>query len=412
MAATRRVNLRSGRPLERHAHASDAVRVQDTVLLAGTTATDRQGSVRGVGNVSRQVDAILAIAEWSLDRLGSGLDDVVRSRIYVADARAADPAARTLARRFRDVRPAATLVQVSRLARPELLVEIELDAVDGARRAARHVGSGRALEDEYAYSRAVRLGDRVFVSGTTALTTRGGVASPESVYRQTRIAMDTIFQALDEAGAAADDLVYTKTFLTSASGLADYTRAWLEALGPVRPASTLLVVPALVNPAMLVEIEAEAIVGAARTRRDIYTEQMREKPRGYARAVEVGDWIHVSGCTALDPAGHLRAAGDWAAQYELAVETIRWTLAEAKASLDDVVRRRTFTVDAAEMSPSPRRGPAWFAASAPAALGCRVEALARPELLVEIEVTAVKGAGAAIESAAPDREDPLDRVPA
>jgi enamine deaminase RidA (YjgF/YER057c/UK114 family) len=161
---------------------------------------------------------------------------------------------------------------------------------------------------------------------------------------------------------------------------------------------------------MLIEIEAEAVVGAARSRRDIYTQQQREKPRGYARAVEVGDWVWVSGCTSMSPAGEPQAAGDWAAQTDLSIETARWALEQAGASLDDVVRRRTFTVDGAAVNRAHGAGPAWFASSCPASLGCRIAGLARPELLVEVEVAAVKGAHAGIEQVGPDAADPLDRL--
>ena len=410
MKANRRINVTSGRTLEKLAHYSRALRVGDMVLQSGTTAIDRQGKVRGVGDVARQVESIMTIAEWSLGKAGGKLADVVRSRIYVTDIRVGDGAARTLARYLRDARPAATLVQVNGLARPEQLVEIELDLVDGARAAARRISSGRAIEDEYAYSRAVRVGDRVFVSGTTALSARGVVEGKDDLYRQTRSTMDTIFSALAEAGAAREDIVYTKTFLTDLGRSADYTRAWLEALGDARPTSTLLAIPALVLPEMLIEIEAEAIIGAAKTRRDIYTQQQREKPRGYARAVEVGDWIWVSGCTSMNAAGEPQAAGDWAAQTDLSIETARWALAQAGASLDDVVRRRTFTVEGAAVNRPHGEGPAWFAKSCPASLGCRIAGLARPELLVEVEVAAVKGAHAGIEWVGPDADDPLDRA--
>jgi len=410
MDTNRRINVTSGRTLEKLAHYSRALRVGDMVLQSGTTAIDRQGNVRGVGDVARQVESIMTIAEWSLGKAGGKLADVVRSRIYVTDIRVGDGAARTLARYLRDARPAATLVQVNGLARPEQLVEIELDLVDGARAAARRISSGRAIEDEYAYSRAVRVGDRVFVSGTTALSARGVVEGKDDLYRQTRSTMDTIFSALAEAGAAREDIVYTKTFLTDLGRSADYTRAWLEALGDARPTSTLLAIPALVLPEMLIEIEAEAIIGAAKTRRDIYTQQQREKPRGYARAVEVGDWIWVSGCTSMNAAGEPQAAGDWAAQTDLSIETARWALAQAGASLDDVVRRRTFTVEGAAVNRPHGEGPAWFAKSCPASLGCRIAGLARPELLVEVEVAAVKGAHAGIEWVGPDADDPLDRA--
>jgi len=411
MGTYRRINVASGRSLEQLAHYSRALRVGDVVLQSGTTAIDRQGGVRGVGDVAKQVETIMTIAEWSMGKAGGKLADVVRSRVYVTDVTVAAEGARALARYFRDARPAATLVQVNRLARPEQLVEIELDAVDGAGAAARRISSGRAIEDEFAYSRAVRVGDRVFVAGSTALTARGVVEGKGDMYRQTRSIMDTIFAALAQAGATREDLVYTKTYLTDLRGAADYMRAWLEALGEVRPTSTLLGIPALIHPEMMIEIEAEAVVGASRSRRDIYTQQQREKPRGYARAVEVGDWIYVSGCTSMNAAGQPQATGDWAAQYDLSVETARWALEQAGATLDDVVRRRIFTVDGANVNRPHGAGPAWFAKSCPASLGCRIAGLARPELLVEVEVAAVKGAHAGIEWIAPDAVDPTDRPP-
>ena len=409
MGTYRRINVRSGRPLEKPAHYSRALRVGDTVLQAGTTAIDRRGQVRGVGDAARQAEAIMTIAEWSMGKAGGRLDDVVRSRIYVTNMAIADAAFSVVARHFRDARPATTLVQVSALAQPEQLVEIELDAVDGAARTARRISSGRPTEEQYAYSRAVRVGDRVFLSGSSALNDKGTVDAPGDVYGQTRATLETLLSALEKAGGTRGDLVYTKSFLTSAAAAADYTRAWVDTLGEVRPSSTLVIIPALLRPEMLVEIEAEAVVGAHRVRRDIYTRQRREHPRGYARAVQVDDWIWMSGCTALDDAGQLRAPGDWAAQADLANETIRWTLEQAGATLDDVVRRRTFTVQHAKVNRAHGEGPAPYAKSSPASTGCRVSGLARLELLVEIEVAAIKGARDGIEWIEPDTVDVLDR---
>jgi enamine deaminase RidA (YjgF/YER057c/UK114 family) len=411
MGIYRRINVASGRQLEQLAHYSRALRVGDMVLQAGTTALARDGSVRGDGDISKQVEAIMALTEWSMGKAGGTLNDIVRSRIYVTDIRLADQAARTLARYFREVRPTSTLVQVNRLARPEQLIEIEFDAVDGAQGSAQRIASGRAIENDYAYSRAVRVGERVFISGTTALNAQGEVEGVGDLYRQTRRTMDTIFWALEQAGGTPGDLVYSKTFVTDLSQIADYTRAWVEALGAVRPTSTLLGIPSsgLVRPEMLIEIEAEAILGAAGLRRNLYTALRREEPRGYARAVEVGDLVYVSGCTALSSAGAIQASGDWAAQSDITHQTIKWALEQAGASLDDVVRRRIFTTESAQMNRPYGEGPAWFANSYPASLGCRITGLAHPELLTEVEVMAVKGAGANIEWVGPDATDPLDK---
>jgi enamine deaminase RidA (YjgF/YER057c/UK114 family) len=409
MGKYRRINVASGRPLETLAHYSRALRAGEMVLQSGTTAIDRAGNVHGEGDIAAQVKAIMALAEWSMGKAGGKLEDVVRSRLYVTDASLSDQAARALAQYFRDVRPTSTLVQVSRLARPTQLIEIEFDAVDGARSRAQRISSGRPIEAQYAYSRAVRVGERVFISGTTALNAQGVVEGRGDLYRQTRATMDTIFWALEQAGGMPADLVYTKSYITDVAKAADYWRAWVEALGEVRPTSTLLVIPGLVSPEMLVEIEAEAIIGAAQSRRDIYTQQQREKPRGYARAVEVGDWVYVSGCTSISAAGEIQAEGDWATQYDLALEGVQWALAQAGATPDDVIRRRTFTVDRAQMNRPYGEGPAWFARSCPVSMGCRIAGLARPELLVEVEAVALKGAHADITWLGPDATDPLSR---
>ncbi|HEY3189886.1 MAG TPA: Rid family hydrolase, partial [Solirubrobacteraceae bacterium] len=363
MTTSRRINVHSGRQLETIAHYSRALRVGDTVLQAGTTSLDRAGEVRGKGDVAAQVDAIMKIAAWSMGKAGGRLADVVRNRMYVTDMAGGDAAARAAARYFRDARPAATLVQVNGLNRPEMLIEIELDAVDGAGASATRVSSGRPTESEYSYCRALRVGDRVFISGTTTLNASGQVEAPGDMYRQTRLVMDTIFRALAEAGGVPGDLVYTKTYVTELTRLDDYTRGWVEALGEVRPVSTLLGIPALLRPEMLIEVEAEAILGAAKSRRDIYTEHMREKPRGYARAVAAGDTIHVSGCTSMSSKGEVQAAGDWAAQSDLAMDVIRGALGQAGATLDDVVRRRTFTVAGARQDRAHGEGPTPFAKS-------------------------------------------------
>jgi enamine deaminase RidA (YjgF/YER057c/UK114 family) len=119
--------------------------------------------------------------------------------------------------------------------------------------------------------------------------------------------------------------------------------------------------------------------------------------------------VYVSGCTSINAAGEVQAEGDWARQHDLAHEGIQWALAQAGATLDDVIRRRVFTVDSAQMNRPYGEGPAWFANSSPVSMGCRIAGLARPELLVEVEAVALKGAHADIERRDPGAADPLSR---
>ena len=402
MANHRRINVGSGRPLEPLANYSRALRVGDMVLQSGTTAIDTEGNVIGEGDIARQVDAIMDIAQGTMAQAGGRLDDVVRARVYVTDIALADQAGRAMAKYFQDVRPAATLVQVSRLARPTQLIEIELDAVDGARETAQRISSGRPTEELYAYSRAVRVGERVFISGTTSLDDQGNVAHAGDMGGQSRRVYETILEALDQAGATPGDLVYTKSFVTDLSAAAAQSEARLAALGNVRPTATLLGIPALIAPEMLVEIEGEAIIGAAAARQDIYSDNPNEVARGYARAVAVGDVIHVSGCTSLAADGSVAAPGDWAGQYDICHEKVAAALAQAGASLDDVIRRRMFTIAEAEQNRPYGEGTAWFKDSRPVSMGCRISGLAKPEMLIEMDAWAVKGAHKDIEWLGPE----------
>jgi len=399
MAPKRRINVSSGRPLEPLAHYSRAIRVGDRVLQSGTTAIDTEGNIIGEGDVAKQVDAIIGIAEETMGRAGGQLEDVVRARLYVTDIALAEQAASAFGRHFGDIRPASTLVAVNALARPTQLIEIELDAVDGAKDKAVRISSGRPTEELWGYSRAVRMNDTIYVSGSTALTADGAVAHTGDMHGQTRATLDTIFDAVQQAGGAVEDIVYTKSFMTDISLAANRRRAVLEAFGDTLPTSTVLGIPggALVRPEMLVEIEAEAIVGAAATRQHFYSGDDREKPLGYARAVAVGDVIHVSGCTAMDSSGRLQGVGDWAAQYDLCHRHIEEALEQAGAVLDDVVRRRIFSTAGATRNRPYGEGPPWFADSRPSSLGCTIDRLIHPDMVVEVDAWAVRGAHANIE---------------
>lgn len=127
-AGPRRVNLSSGGPLEDAVGYSRAVRVGDHVAVAGTT-TLHAGGVDHPGDCYLQSRAVLRLIAAALDQLGAALSDVVRSRAFVTDISRADDYARAHAETFVDIRPAATLVEVTALAHPDLVVEVEVDAI-------------------------------------------------------------------------------------------------------------------------------------------------------------------------------------------------------------------------------------------------------------------------------------------
>jgi len=120
------------------------------------------------------------------------------------------------------------------------------------------ISSGAAFEERVGYSRAVRVGDRVWVSGTAPIMP-GDADPPAGAYEQARVCLGIIERALAEAGATLDDVVRTRIYVTDAALIDDVGRAHGEAFATARPATTG-VVTQLLDPRWRVEIEAEAVI--------------------------------------------------------------------------------------------------------------------------------------------------------
>jgi enamine deaminase RidA (YjgF/YER057c/UK114 family) len=123
----------------------------------------------------------------------------------------------------------------------------------------RLVSSGSPYEPAIGFSRAVRDGRHVFVAGTCAVMPHGGEPPPDA-YGQARRCLEIIVAALGEAGAAPEHVVRTRTFLLDADDAGEVGRAHGELFGDVRPASTMIVVSAFLDPSWIVEIEADALL--------------------------------------------------------------------------------------------------------------------------------------------------------
>jgi enamine deaminase RidA (YjgF/YER057c/UK114 family) len=117
----------------------------------------------------------------------------------------------------------------------------------------RHIGSGSVYEGRVGYSRAVRFGELVCVSGTTS-------DGPDA-YVQAKGAIARIERALEEAGASLDDVIRTRMYVVNIEDWELVAKAHHEAFGDIRPAATMVEVTRLISPDMLVEIEADAHVG-------------------------------------------------------------------------------------------------------------------------------------------------------
>ncbi|MEX2478257.1 MAG: RidA family protein [Gracilimonas sp.] len=122
-----------------------------------------------------------------------------------------------------------------------------------------NITSGTEWESKVGYSRAVKVGNQIFVSGTTAVDEEGNIVGEGDVYLQTKQCILNIEKALNKVGASLDDVVRTRTFITNIEQWEAFGKAHAEFFEAIKPAATLVEVNKLIDPKLLVEIEVDVV---------------------------------------------------------------------------------------------------------------------------------------------------------
>lgn len=386
-----RMTVQNHTALEASFGYSRAVRTGNLIQVSGTTAWNTDGEIAGIGNAYAQTRQALSNIENVLARAGASMNDVVRTRLYVTDASLFGEYAKAHSEFFRDIRPASLLVEVDALSHPDLMVKIEAEAIVADEKNPRElISSGTRWEPWFGYSRAVKVGNTVHVSGTAAWNEKGEIVGSDDYYLQTRQSLANIQAWLIKAGTDMKDVVRTRVYTRDVGQFEAIAKAHREFFGDVLPSTTLLEIKALAEAEMLVEVEVVAISGEDREL--ILTGTKWEPLYGYSRAVRAGNQVHVSATAAWDPeSGKVDGGMDFEAQARRILENLEAALNKAGARKEDVVRTRIYTTDAGQRDAIGKAHREMFGDIRPATLFVQVARMTEPEIKLEIELDAVIG---------------------
>ena len=123
-----------------------------------------------------------------------------------------------------------------------------------------NISSGAPWEEKVGYSRAVRIGNQIEVTGTVAVDDAGAVVGKGNAYEQTKFILQKIERALHQAGASMNDVIRTRMFVTDISRWEEYGKAHGEVFGSIKPCTTMVEIAKLIGSEYLIEIEATAVV--------------------------------------------------------------------------------------------------------------------------------------------------------
>jgi enamine deaminase RidA (YjgF/YER057c/UK114 family) len=242
------------------------------------------------------------------------------------------------------------------------------------------------------YSRAIRVGNLLFISGHAGFDKQGNVVGNGDAGAQTEQVLKNLEALLDEAGASWENVVRSTTYLVNAEDLPGTQEAKGRYWVAPYPTSASVVVTGLARPELLVEIDAIAVLpepGQKLEKQILTASDKLHAPFGlYSRGIKCGGFVFVSGHAAFDKEGNVVGGRDAYAQAMRALQNLQYVLEEGGAGFENVVKSTGYLVNQDDMGKVKQAKQAYFRQPYPTSASVIVKRLANPDLLVEFEVIA------------------------
>jgi enamine deaminase RidA (YjgF/YER057c/UK114 family) len=383
-----------------------AVRCGSRVFLSGRSALRPDGSVAGLGDAAAQTEAALDNIEAALTAAGGSLRDITKLTTSLVDRAHRKQVYDTIGRRLKEVFPVSTGLVVAGLSHPELMVQIDADAVIGAA-----VTRLRTFElkdwfgQDIAWQGAmVAAGPRdIFIRGQTGAALDGSAMAgpgrrPEDAAAQADVALTNLESLLREAGSGMDEVCKITVYISD--------RAYRHAVYPVigrhfrgiHPVSTGLIVPGFARPDILFEIDVQAMRPQGGPHRRVRRYHSNAVRYGFSQqsidcdfcmAVRAGRHVVLRGQTGTDLNEVMHGAGDPPAQAEQAMQNVAVLLGEAGARLSDVTKATVLVTDRAYLAGVTEMVLRHLGPAAPCLSTLIIKGLASPDLAMEVDITAM-----------------------
>ncbi len=388
------------------AAAAGALTCGSRVFLSGRSAWQSDGTVAGLGDPEAQAHRALDSIESALQAAGGSLRDITKLTTSLVDRAHRKPVYEAIGQRLRNVFPVSTGLIVAGLPLPELMVQIDAEAI-----ISEPVQRLRAFELKDWFSQDIAWqgsmvaagANEVFLRGQTGAALDGSAMTgvgrrPEDAAAQADLALTNLATLLREAGSGMEDVCKITVYISD--------RAYRAAVYPVigrhfrgiHPVSTGLIVAGFARPEILFEIDVHVLRRRGSPHQRLrryhsnavrYGSEQQSLDRDFCMAVRAGNQVILRGQTGTDLNEAMHGVADPAAQAEQAMDNVSVLLGEAGAVLSDVVKATIFVTDRAYL---PRVSDVVLRrldGACPCLSALVVKGLASPELLMEVDITAV-----------------------